>query len=488
MKCRRSLRVPFACRLPWWASSATCKLWKSGHFLPCVWEMCQALSPKGMDMMAGHRQQVSMQEKQLLEDLEIPLVRRETKTLFQEQPETGNQYVEDVLLRSYLKTHLPPKILEEVNQDLERFGNHLLTEIKPQGWECELNPPVDAWGQQGDHILTCSAWSRIREISADEGLIAEAYQRRYSNWSCLCQAVKLHLFSSFSAGFNCPLAMTDGAAKVTESLGIPGSLKNAFEHLTTRDPKKFWTSGQWMGSDVANGTETMGRPGTDHLCGFKWFTSAADSDVALTLARVAGAEGHVKQGSGGLSLLFLKVQDEEGKLNNIQVQRLKDKLSTQQMATAELWLEGAPAELKNLELASSPGKLEAAVEQRQEALSSLTGFTPAAGSRQAVTMELAARDFYTLARTYAGALLTDHAAQPDASSADISAAQSSDERDPKFKPSLSPCQSWDKPFAFFVQELGLVATEFQHGSFEMEKVLLDRTLVYGDSPACCGSL
>lgn len=35
--------------------------------------------------------------------------------------------------------------------------------------------------------------------------------------------------------------------------------------------------------------------GTYRLYGFKWFTSAADSDVTLTLARIADAEGHVKQ-------------------------------------------------------------------------------------------------------------------------------------------------------------------------------------------------
>ncbi|KFZ46200.1 hypothetical protein N321_08343, partial [Antrostomus carolinensis] len=301
------------------------------------------------------------QEKQVLEDLEMPLARRETETLFQEQPETGNQYLEDALLQSYLKTHLPPKILEEVNQDLERFGNRLLTKIQPLAWECELNPPVfrqyDAWGRRVDHILTCSAWRRMKEIVAEEGLIAEAYERRYSSWSRLHQAVKLYLFSSSSGGFSCPLAMTDGAARVIESLGVPGSLKNAFDHLTSRDPKKFWTSGQWMterrgGSDVANGTETVARKqpdGTYRLYGFKWFTSAADSDVTLTLARVADAEGQVEQGSSGLSLFFLRVRDEEGKLNNIQVQRLKDKLGTRQMATAELWLDGAKAELISAE-------------------------------------------------------------------------------------------------------------------------------------------
>lgn len=52
-----------------------------------------------------------------------------------------------------------------------------------------------------------------------------------------------------------------------------------------------------------------------------------------------------RQGSSGLSLFFLRVRDEERKLNGIQVQRLKDKLGTRQMATAELWLDGAAAEL-----------------------------------------------------------------------------------------------------------------------------------------------
>ncbi|XP_053938619.1 acyl-CoA dehydrogenase family member 11 isoform X2 [Cuculus canorus] len=347
--------------LPWWRSSATWKLWQSGRFLPCSWERCHILSRKPINMTAWQGQQVAAQEKHLLEDLEIPLARRETETLFQEQPETGNQYLEDPLLRSYLKTHLPPKVLEEVNQDLERFGNRLLTEITTLGWECELNPPVfqqyDAWGQRVDRILTSSAWKRIKEVAAEEGLIAAAYERRYANWSRLHQAAKLYLFSSCSGIFGCPLAMTDGAAKVIESLGIPESLKNAFDHLTSCDPKKFWTSGQWMterrgGSDVANGTETVARKqpdGSYHLSGFKWFTSAADSDMTLTLARVVDAEGQVKQGSSGLSLFFLKVRDEEGKLNNIQLQKLKDKLGTRQMATAELWLNGAKAELISAE-------------------------------------------------------------------------------------------------------------------------------------------
>nr|XP_009944056.1 PREDICTED: isobutyryl-CoA dehydrogenase, mitochondrial-like [Opisthocomus hoazin] len=350
----------FASHLPQGRSSAARKTWLPGRARP-RWESCQPPSRRGINTTTEQGQQVGTEEKQVSEELKMPLAGRETETLFREQPKTGNQYLEDALLRSYLKTHLPPQVLEEVSQDLERFGNRLLTKIIPLGWECELKPPVfqqyDAWGQRVDRIVTCSAWRRMKEVAAEEGLIAEAYERRYSNWSRLHQAVKLYLFSSASGGFSCPLAMTDGAAKVIESLGTPASLKSAFDRLTSRDPKKFWTSGQWMterrgGSDVANGTETVARKqpdGTYHLYGFKWFTSAADSDVTLTLARVADAEGQVKQGSSGLSLFFLKVRDEEGKLNSIQVQRLKDKLGTRQMATAELWLDGAKAELISTE-------------------------------------------------------------------------------------------------------------------------------------------
>lgn len=47
-----------------------------------------------------------------------------------------------------------------------------------------------------------------------------------------------------------------------------------------------------------NSTDTVARKqpdGTYHRYGFKWFTSAADPDVTLTLARAVDAEGEVKQ-------------------------------------------------------------------------------------------------------------------------------------------------------------------------------------------------
>lgn len=52
----------------------------------------------------------------------------------------------------------------------------------------------------------------------------------------------------------------------------------------------------------------------------------------------------VSQGSKGLSLFYAEVsRGEDGRLRGIEVQRLKEKLGTRQLPTAELLLDGLPA-------------------------------------------------------------------------------------------------------------------------------------------------
>ena len=52
----------------------------------------------------------------------------------------------------------------------------------------------------------------------------------------------------------------------------------------------------------------------------------------------------VRQGTRGVSMFFyVQVRDDDGNLNNIEVQRLKDKLGTRPVPTAELLLDGTRA-------------------------------------------------------------------------------------------------------------------------------------------------
>ncbi|XP_058626439.1 acyl-CoA dehydrogenase family member 11-like isoform X2 [Onychostoma macrolepis] len=274
-------------------------------------------------------------------------------TFFQERPLLTNPFTQDALLRAYLQRHLPE---QAVQRDLLLFGERLVSEIEALGRQCELNPPVlqrfDPWGRRVDRILTCDAWTRLKHISAQEGLVAAGYERTYGEWSRVYQMSKIYLFAPSAGLYTCPLAMTDGAAKVIESLGVHSS-REAFERLTTRDEKRFWTSGQWMterrgGSDVSSGTETVARRQQDgwfKLYGFKWFTSATDADMTLTLARITDRHGRSTAGSSGLSLFLAEVWDSDGLCNGIEVQRLKDKLGTRQVPTAELLLDGMSAQL-----------------------------------------------------------------------------------------------------------------------------------------------
>ena len=288
----------------------------------------------------------------------FPFSRGKVGNFVQDQPLHENAFSSDPFLIQNLKRLIPKDMFSAIEPDLNSFGRRVSTDIWRLGQECAINEPylnqTTAWGQKVDEIVTCDAWKQQKRISAEEGLIAIAYERKFAEFSRLYQMVKLFLYSPASGLYSCPLAMTDGAAKTIESNGLVDSQHEPFSHLTSRDPDKFWTSGQWMtekrgGSDVAEGTETVAvahESGDNQyrLYGYKWFSSASDSDMTLTLARVVNPEGTFTPGTKGISMFLLRTRDSRGCLNGLEVVKLKNKLGTRQLPTAELLIDGAVAE------------------------------------------------------------------------------------------------------------------------------------------------
>lgn len=273
---------------------------------------------------------------------------------FQEEPTLGNQYLSDKLFKSYINKNIPSEFLNEIEKDLEHLGNRVISDILEISKEAESNLPVhvpfDPWGKRIDKINVSKAWEKLDKISAEEGMISIGYERKYNEFSRIYQFAKLYLFNPSSAIYTCPLAMTDGAAKLIEVYGNDNLKNNVFNHLTSNIPNDFWTSGQWMtektgGSDVAQ-TQTIAKfeNGEYKLYGTKWFTSATTSQVAFTLARIE-ENGEIIEGSKGLSVFCVKTHDDKGNLNNIIIHRLKDKLGTKALPTAELTLQGTKADL-----------------------------------------------------------------------------------------------------------------------------------------------
>lgn len=270
---------------------------------------------------------------------------------FQEGPRLKNQYTADRLLQAYLHWRIPAQIVSNMTEHLKRLGQRAVTDLPLWAHEAETHPPkhipYDPWGRRIDEIETSRGWKNLEAVAAEEGLIATGYERKFAEYSRLYQMALLYLYHPSSAFYSCPLAMTDGATRAIELYGDDFLKTKPFHHLTSRDPKVFWTSGQWMtertgGSDVS-GTSTIARKNGEHfeLHGTKWFTSATTSQMAMTLARIEGAAA----GSRGLSLFYLELRNDKNELNKIQVHRLKDKLGTKALPTAELSLMGTPARL-----------------------------------------------------------------------------------------------------------------------------------------------
>lgn len=160
--------------------------------------------------------------------------------------------------------------------------------------------------------------------------------------------------------------MTDGAAFILSSqignkLSPNHPFHAAYQHLIS-DKEDHWTSGQWMteragGSDVQN-TETwatyapVSKPSIsdplgdgDYLInGFKFFSSATDANLALLLAKTPSGKlstflaplRRTVVGSDGVSRQVS---------NGVRIHRLKNKVGTKELPTAELELKDMRAHL-----------------------------------------------------------------------------------------------------------------------------------------------
>ena len=269
----------------------------------------------------------------------------------QPPPELGNQYTADRALRSYLARTLPADVRAEIESGLSAMGELAGGELYRLQLADRENEPVltqwDAWGNRVDRVEVTPLWKEAERIAAEQGLVAAAYERKHGMYSRVHQFALVYLFTPSNDIYSCPLAMTDGAARALIAAGNKALIERAVPHLTSRDPREFWTSGQWMteatgGSDVGL-TETVARREGERwrLYGRKWFTSASTSQMALTLARPEGNP----PGGKGLALFYLETRDAQGRPNGILVNRLKDKMGTRKVPTAELTLDGALAQL-----------------------------------------------------------------------------------------------------------------------------------------------
>ncbi|KAK6496638.1 hypothetical protein TWF481_001629 [Arthrobotrys musiformis] len=278
-----------------------------------------------------------------------------TEGFFQEQPRLGNQYDEDLYLQRLIQAYLPAELSQASGADspVALFRDIGAKTVEPETFrwvdDAEKNKPyveeLSTFGKPKGVLHTAAGWKELGKMAAREGIIQTAYEDKYGPYKRIVQFTKYYLYCPSSAIYTCPLAMTDAAARVFELQLKNASLsatkrsvfQEAYNNLTTRDPAKCWTSGQWMteragGSDVRNSETTAFQQsdGTYLISGHKWFSSATDSQMSIMLARTPT--------SAGLSCFFAPLKNADGSWNGVRIVRLKDKLGTRALPTAELEL------------------------------------------------------------------------------------------------------------------------------------------------------
>lgn len=270
----------------------------------------------------------------------------------QPPPQLANQYEDDRMLRALLRRALPEELRAAHEPELAELGARAAHEWWPQQLAAYADEPVlehfDAWGNRVDRVRLTRFWEQAPAYAARYGLVATGYDTTLGEHARTLQFARVYLFHASSEFYTCPLAMTDGAARCLVDAKHAKLVERAVPRFLSRDPEQLWTCGQWMtetsgGSDVS-ATETVAKrdeQGRWRLHGRKWFTSAVVADAALTLARPEG-QG---PGADNLALFYLEPRRSDGRFRGIEVDRLKPKLGTRKLPTAEIRLVGTPAEL-----------------------------------------------------------------------------------------------------------------------------------------------
>jgi len=260
-----------------------------------------------------------------------------------------NWYEVDPNLRRLMDRHIAPDKREWAEGHLQRWGELCGGPIAERAEIVDKNPPrlerYDQWGNEQFRVVHHPAaienkraiWeqgpSGIRKAAGEEvpPVLGSAFT---------------YLLSQSDTGMVCATGMTGGVEGLVSRFAPPEVRDRVLPHLQSpRFDDGAWDGAMFMteirgGSDLAN-SETVAteRNGGWSLSGSKWFCSNADARAIVTLAKVDNGE----TGLRALGLFLVPAERADGSPNGIVIKRIKDKLGTKSVPTAEIDLVDAEA-------------------------------------------------------------------------------------------------------------------------------------------------
>ncbi|MES9537037.1 acyl-CoA dehydrogenase family protein [Actinomadura sp. NPDC000600] len=272
-----------------------------------------------------------------------------------------NWYDCDPTLRFLMRRHLGEGF-GWAEPRLRDMGALMGGPIAGRAEETDRNPPrlekYDRWGRDiSEVVMPPSFEAARRDIVATSftrpGFVAEAKRAGVDPapmgvaWSYLLDQADIGMACALGTGGDMVVGLTemfapdDVKARVRELFAAGEMSGEAAQMLTER-------SG---GSDLGALESTASREGDAwRLNGFKWFASNANGSAFVVLAKPEGAVDGVR----GIAPFLVLRERRDGSRNGVRIRRLKDKLGTRSVASAEIEFTDAEAFL--LAPASSAGE------------------------------------------------------------------------------------------------------------------------------------
>jgi alkylation response protein AidB-like acyl-CoA dehydrogenase len=253
-----------------------------------------------------------------------------------------NFFAADSNIQSVLRFYLGEERYAAARESLEVLGGHAATTIN-EGAILEdrmgNHPVLDRFtdiGERTEDIRFHPNHDRIGRLVFESGIMALQAEpgntvQQMSLYYQLCQ--------NGEAGHMCSIACTSGLIRALQQYGSPELQKKYLTPLLNPNYDEKHHGAQFLtevqgGSDVGTNslTATPVDDGTWRLNGEKWFCSNISADQFLLTARPEGAT----DGTRGLGLFLVPRLLDDGTINGFHLRRVKEKLGTRTLPTAEV--------------------------------------------------------------------------------------------------------------------------------------------------------
>ena len=262
-----------------------------------------------------------------------------------------NWYTADPTVQALMRRHLGTEGAAWAAPHLERAGALMGGPVAEWAEETDRNPPrlekYDRWGRDVSRVVMPPSFESSRAALVAESFGRPEFQKRAREAGVdpapLSAAWNYMLYQA-DVGMGCALgtgaemvvnlaeqfAPADVRDRVREIFAAGVSTGEAAQMLTERAG----------GSDLGALEATAVREGDAwRLSGFKWFASNANGSAFVVLAKPEGAPDGVR----GVAPFLVLWERRDGGRNGVRVRRLKDKLGTKSVASAEIEFTDAEA-------------------------------------------------------------------------------------------------------------------------------------------------